>query len=106
MNTKNLEVHIKDSIDILKNKEINIDEIKPEIVYKENLLAPISKGDVIGNIKYNVDGIEYDSKLTAASDVEQSYLWIYILIVGLIFAIFILFVRPKRKKKARRKRRK
>ena len=104
--TKNLEVHIKDSIDILKNKEINIDEIKPEIVYKENLLAPISKGDVIGNIKYNVDGIEYSSNLTAASDVEQSYLWGYVLIIGLIFAIFILFVRPKRKKKARRKRRK
>lgn len=104
--TKNLDVHIKDSIVALKNKELSDDEIVSEITYKDNLLAPISKGEIIGNIKYKIDGIEYNSELTAASDVEQSYLSVYLLISGIVLLIFAMLIKPKRKNKNKRKRRK
>ena len=104
--TKNLEVHIKDSITVFKNKELDVNKILPEITYKENLLAPISKGEIIGNIKYNIDGVEYTSELTAASDVEQSYISVYLCVGGLVLLIFAILIRPKKNKKVRRIRRK
>ena len=104
--TKNLEVHIKDSITVFKNKELDANEISPEIEYKDNLLAPITKGEVIGSVKYNIDGVEYESDLTAASDVEQSYISVYLCISGLGLLIFAILIRPKKKKKIRKNRRK
>lgn len=101
--TKNLDVHIKDSITVLKNKEISKESITPEITYKENLLAPIIKGGEIGEIKYNVEGIEYTSKLIAGSSVEQSHLSIYLMISGGIVLIIAIILMPKKKTKYKRK---
>lgn len=96
--TKKIDVNIKDSIIVLKNKDILAEDIKPEIVYEEKILAPILKGQVIGTIKYNVDGIEYTSELIAGSDVEQSMISIYLIIIGGILLLFAIIIMPKKKK--------
>lgn len=101
--TKNLDVHIKDSITVLRNKEISLETITPEITYKENLIAPIIKGEEIGEIKYNVEEIEYTSKLVAGSDVEKSNLSIYLIISGGIVLIFAIILMPKKKTKHKKK---
>lgn len=81
--------------------------ILPEINLKENLLAPINKGDIIGTIKYSVDDIDYTSNLIAGSSViEQADYSIYLIIAGGIMLIFATMIMPKKnKKKKRRKRR-
>lgn len=69
--TKSLNLVISDSITVLNNKSTNIDKIIPEINLNEEIVAPISKGQELGTIKYIVDDIEYDSKLLAANDVQK-----------------------------------
>ena len=96
--TKKLDVNIKDSIIVLKSKDILAEDIKPEIVYEEKILAPILKGQVIGTIKYNVDEIEYTSELIAGSDVEHSMISIYLIIIGGILLVFSIVIMPKNKK--------
>ena len=103
--TKNLDLHIQDSITVVNNKKINAAEALPEISLNENLMAPINKGDVVGKIKYNIDGIEYSSNLLAGSAVEEkSNISIFLIISGLILLMFANKIMPKKKKKARRRR--
>lgn len=102
--TRDLDVYIKDSITVFKNKEIDSEQIEPEVIYKENLVAPIAKGEVVGAIQYHVDGMEYASALIAGSDVEQSHLSIYLLIAGMIVMVFAVILMPKKKKRKSRNR--
>ena len=95
--TKNLDVYIKESISIFKRKELALEDILPETAYKENLVAPIAKGQVVGQVRYNVDGVEYTSELIAGSDVEQSMLSLYLLIAGLILLFLAILIIPKKK---------
>lgn len=102
--TKNLDVLISESITVINNKSINMNDIIPEIKYKENLLAPIAKGDVVGAIKYKVDDIEYSADLIAANDVlEKPNYSVFILIITGFLLIIIsgrLYrktIKPKRK---------
>ena len=106
--TKDLDIHIKDSITVFKNKSIAIDEIEPKITYIDNIIAPISKGEIIGEITYNIDGLEYSSKLTAGSDVKQSYVSFYLFGSGIILLIIAILIMPKKKKtkKSRKAKRK
>ena len=101
--TKNLDVHIKDSITVFKNKELDLKDIIPEITYNENLVAPISKGEVIGNVIYDVDGTKYISEITAGNDVEQSMLSLYLLIVGIVILFFAILIMPKKKNNRNKK---
>lgn len=105
--TKMLDMLIDDSITVINNKSIDVNQIIPEIKLKEGLLAPIKSGEEIGTIKYKVDDIEYSSKLLAATDVEeQTYynLIIFIGIVLLLIGFLLLSTRRKNKKKRNRKR--
>lgn len=100
--TKNLDVNIKDEIIVLKNKNLNKDEILPEIIYNDELIAPISKGESIGTVTYKIDNIEYKSELIAGNDVEQSYLNFYLVISGILLLIIAIFIKPKPNKKHRK----
>ena len=76
--------------------------IEPEIVLKEGLQAPIAKGDIVGTISYEVEGLRYTTDLIAGSDVEefkQSYILLYVLVAIVILIIIILFIRYYNKKK-------
>lgn len=101
--TKNMPVNIEETLVVFKNKELNLEEIEPEITYKEALVAPIEKGEIVGTVKYNIDGIEYSSNITAGANVEQSKLSLYLLIIGGVLLVFAILIMPK-KKRPRRKR--
>lgn len=101
--TKNLDLLIANDVDIF----VSIDNqdnsnIEPEIVLKEGLQAPIAKGDIVGTISYEVEGLRYTTDLIAGSDVEefkQSYILLYVLVAIVILIIIILFIRYYNKKK-------
>lgn len=79
----------------------------PEIVLNENIKAPIKQGDILGTIKYNIDGIAYETNLIAANDVEKSYTAVIIIIILIILVLFYLYSKNNKKKiNRRRKRRK
>lgn len=105
--TKNLDLLIDESITIINNKSLDVNQIIPEIKLKDELLAPIKAGDEIGSIKYKVDDIEYSSKLLAATDVEEKTYYNVIIFIGIILLLIgflLLSTRRKNKKKRNRKR--
>ena len=106
--TKNLDVLIDESITVVNNKSINMNDIIPDIKYKSELLAPISKGDVIGTIKYKVDDIEYSANLIAGANVEEkpNYTILILLVTGLALIVISgrLYRHTTKSKKTRKRR--
>lgn len=103
--TKILDLLIDESITVINNKSIDVNQIIPEIKLRDEILAPIKSGEEIGTIKYKVDDIEYSAKLLAATDVEEQTYYgvvIFIGVVLLLIAFLILFTRRKNKKKKKR----
>lgn len=95
-------------LDIYSSKSLNVlikngeaIDVTPEINITKSL-APITQGEVIGTIKYTVDGTNYTSELIASHDVYVSDYKniLLILIVFFVFVLicFILFSRPRKKK--------
>lgn len=108
--TKNLDVVIEDSITIITQKDLDVNNLIPEISYKENLLAPITKGTQVGTIKYKVDDIEYSANLLANTDVEEQINYSIFIIAFVLLLIGILLLhkqqlKQKRKRKPSRTRR-
>ncbi len=87
--TKNLDVLISSDISVLVSRDDLETEFSPEISINENLSAPISQGQIIGKIVYNIDEIEYSTDLIASHSVKKSNF--LILIVQILLIILILF---------------
>ena len=95
--TKNLDILVKDDINIFLNNNCNKENLTSEIKLKENLIAPIKKGSVIGEISYTVDEKIYSSDLIAGNDVEIiDFMPIFLRISILLFVIFIIIIVLKR----------
>ena len=104
--TKNLDVLIDSSITVINNKSLDINGVIPEIVYNDNLLAPINKGDNIGKINYKLEGIDYSAGLIAGADVNPKPDYsIYIIVTGIILLLFALRILRRNKTIKRKKRR-
>ena len=96
--TRNLDVIYKENINILKEAEEG-KEVDKKIEYT-NVKAPLQKGDVVGNIIYTYDGINYEVELIANSNVEESKVLanlLKILLIALI--IYIIYNLKKSNKK-------
>lgn len=103
--TKILDLLIDESITVINNKSIDVNQIIPEIKLRDEILAPIKSGEEIGTIKYKVDDIEYSAKLLAATDVEEQTYYGVVIFIGLVLlliAFLILSTRRKNKKKKKR----
>lgn len=90
--TKSLNVIAKNDIKVLLNKNINIDNIEPQIELNQNLSAPIAQDAVIGKISYVIDGEIFSTDLIAEKSVEASNLETIIFRALLIFLILYLLV--------------
>ena len=107
--TKKLKVLYKENVNIVEAKSVeNLkDNIKVKVNYT-NKRAPIQKGEVIGNITYEYDGMEYKTDLIAGQNVEAvetlKYVLYTLLIVLVIYIIYIIKKsNGKRKKYKKRK---
>lgn len=108
--TKNLDLLLSNEINIFASIDNRDTEIQPEISLIEGLQAPISKGDTVGTISYEVEGLRYTTDLIAGNDVKEfkkSYILLYIVIFIGIFTVIIFSIRYyNRKKKFTNKRNK
>ena len=90
--TRNLDLLLSNDITALISQDDLETEFSPEITLKDNLLAPIATGEIVGKITYNIDGIEYSSDLLASHSVEKSgFLTLIIQIVMIILILFFLY---------------
>ncbi len=101
--TKNLDVKVKDEIQILMNSKESTENLQPKITFAENLKAPISQNSVIGTITYEVDGQTYSSDLIAGNNVIASgilpILLRILLILVTLYLIYLLLSSSKKSKK-------
>lgn len=107
---KDLNVLFENDLRIFVKRSDKDTNFVPEVNLNNKIKAPISKGSVIGNISYNIDGINYTTNLVAGQDIEaNSTSSIVIKIVVIIFALIIFktiintFSHGKRYKKKRKK---
>ncbi len=101
---------------LLPKSTYNEELISSEININEDITAPISKGDVLGNVKYYYDGeLVAESDLYATRSIKRSYIkqvFSYVLSIwflipfGLIVALIIRkkIIETRRKRKIRRAR--
>lgn len=107
--TKDLDLLIKNDIySVIPQDELE-NEVEPKIEIKEDLIAPIEEGQVLGTITYTIDGTSYSSNLIASHNVEK-FNWIleflkYILVILILALVYkVLFVKKSKNKKTRRSR--
>lgn len=97
-----LNLLIASDVDALLDVDNN-ENFEPEITLKENLNAPIKKGDIVGNITYKIDGLKYSADLLAGNDIavaEDEKMIIFVVISGFIIILFMIrFVNKKKKYK-------
>lgn len=97
--TKKLDAVVSNDVSVLIKMDDRNNALLPEVSLKENLKAPIKKGDVIGSVKYTVEGIDYTEDLIANNDVKRSKLFINILIILIIVVFVYLYLKSDKKKK-------
>lgn len=91
--TENLSLLIKNDLTALVPKNITSADLTPSIQINEVIEAPISEGDVLGKVTYNIEGIEYSSDLIANHNVEKFD--IKTMLLQIAFALFILLILSK-----------
>ena len=101
--TKHLDLVIDETITAVNNKNIDMNNIIPEINLKETLEAPISAGETIGIIKYKVDDIEYSAKLLAKTSVEKEDYSIYLIVTAIILLLIASLMLKSSNKKTRKR---
>ena len=98
--TKSLDLVVESNVSCLVNKSfIENNDIEPRIDLNENLIAPISQGQVVGKIVYNIDGVEYFSNLLASKSVipsNSTALFFEILALVIILIILIKLLLHKK----------
>jgi D-alanyl-D-alanine carboxypeptidase (penicillin-binding protein 5/6) len=85
--TKKLDLLVADEINVLASIDNKDTEIEPKIVLNDNLIAPISKGSVVGHISYEVEGLCYTTDLLASNDVKEAKSTTFILVVFIILFV-------------------
>lgn len=94
--SKNLDLLISSDVTALVSIDNKTTNIEPEIKLNDGLVAPISKGDIVGSISYTVEGLCYTTDLIAGNDVEESkesLIWLHILMFLIIFVLAIFAIR-------------
>lgn len=99
--TKYLKIVTKDSISDFILNDIDLSKINGKAKLKDEIIAPISKGEKLGTITYEIDGKEYETDLIAENDVERSYFVIILSIsAGVILIVVALIINSKIRRKS------
>ncbi len=102
-NTASLDLIVDASISTIAPNDINIENVESTISIYENIIAPIKQNQVLGQITYYVDGLEYTTNIIASHSVEKfPYMIYYIIIIGialLTLTIFAILIKKSKKHK-------
>ena len=100
--TKDLDLVASATISVLMETSKMNDDVPFDIELNSNLFAPISQGQVVGKIVYNIDGEEYSSDLIASHSVIPSNSIVTIAGMVLLVLVLLVLIRllfPKKKQK-------
>lgn len=100
--TSSLDIIVDTNISSIVPNDLNKENIKKEITLDEEIIAPIKQNQVLGQITFKADGLNYTTNLIASHEVKKIPYWIYnSLFVGavLIFLIIIIVVIKSKKKR-------
>lgn len=101
--TASLDLVVDTSISTIVPNDIDKNNISSSVSINENIVAPISQNQVLGQITYYADGLEYKVNLVASHQVDKIPYEKYNLIAACAISIVIivitkLFMRGKKKK--------
>ena len=100
--TKQLDVVVQNDVFVLCKQENKDSAVLPEVTLNENLKAPIAAGQIVGKVKYSVDGIDYEENLLAATNVKKSHWFIRLIIFSIIILICFLYLDYKKRIRRRK----
>lgn len=103
--TKNLQLVAENEIKALVTNDKLKTAENPDISLNDNIKAPIKKGEVLGTLKYTVNGVEYKTNLLAGNNVDKSYALLIIIIIIIALILLYLYYKEDKIKKNRAKRR-
>ena len=89
---------------VLIKQEDRYSAILPQVTLNENLKAPLKEGDVVGKVKYTVEGIDYEEALLASNNVKKSHWFIKLILFSILLFICFMYLDYRKRKKRRRKR--
>ncbi len=103
LDTKKLDLAVANDIYALTKAENKNSSLLPEVKINDDVKAPLKEGDIVGTVKYTVEGVEYTENLLASHDVKSSNIFIVVfLLLFLIFLYWLLFKSKRKNKKNRR----
>lgn len=102
------------NLDVLYENDINAfitandltTDFTPTVTLDEKIKAPISKGSVVGNIRYEIEGITYQTNLIAGQDIQvNTTLSTIFKILAALFLVYLFaqFISRGNKKKRKKK---
>ena len=99
-----LDLVIKVDISTIVPNNVDANNIEKTISIDDNIVAPIKENQVLGQITFHADGLNYTVDIVASHDVEKLPYWLYnsivIVVSILLLIIFIMIIkRVKRKNK-------
>ena len=81
---------------------MDLNNLNYSLELNENISAPITEGDTLGKIVYNIDGITYSSDLIAEHSVEKFNVLLLISQIALAIIVLLILIKlfsPKKKYK-------
>lgn len=101
--TKKLNLVLDNDIFITVPDDLDTSQVLQKIDIPAKIKAPISKGDKIGTLSYELNGITYSANLIAENDVKAAHLFLkFVLTFILLFMVLIILkLRSSKLKKKR-----
>ena len=101
--TKKLNLVLDNDIFITVPDDLDTSQVSQKIDIPTKIKAPISKGDKIGTLSYELNGITYSANLIAENDVKAAHLFLkFVLTFILLFLVLIILkLRSSKLKKKR-----
>lgn len=88
--TKKLNLVLDDDIFITVPDDLDPSKVSQKIDVPSKIKAPITKGDKIGTLSYEFNGITYSANLVAANDVKAAHLLLKFTIIFILLFLFLI----------------
>jgi len=100
--TELLDIKTENNISTIIPNDIDVKNIRQEIILNEDISAPIEQNQVLGKVTFYADGLNYTTNLIASHSVEKLPYWLYNTIV-IVVALIILMILKRKLKRSRRR---
>ena len=91
--TASLDLLYSENLSILVPNGFDLSSVTPNIKLTQDLFAPISEGTILGNISYDIDGVNYSCNLVASHTVYSNNLIKTAMEIALLIIILLLFAK-------------